>query len=172
MQSSSFLLSHLMHETRAHSQSAVSSHFEKCRSLTKVDETGWGEVRAEQKSTSLLMKTLGWTRWAADYWRLIINNNTPGAKCTLCGVTCRWEMLTVWHTQSDLNLPKHRAAQSDHFQSLKLSVPSISCWVYERLGGDAPHMVFLCCCFWQPKAVLWESSLFHKQLPGRDMWCL
>lgn len=53
----------------------------------------------------------------------------------------RWETLTpVWpvevHTPSDLNLPKHRAARSDHFHLFRLSVCSISCWVYKWWGGN------------------------------------
>lgn len=54
---------------------------------------------------------------------------------------CRRETLTtVWpvevHTPSDLNLPKHRAARSDHFHLFRLSVRSISCWVYKWWGGN------------------------------------
>lgn len=64
-------------------------------------------------------------------------------KHCVCGerATCRRETLTtVWpvevHTPSDLNLPKHRAARSDHFHLFRLSVRSISCWVYKWWGGN------------------------------------
>lgn len=54
-------------------------------------------------------------------------------------------LTTVWpvgeHTPSDLNLPKHRAARSDHFHLLGLSVPSFSCWVYKGLGGNKQFFI-------------------------------